>query len=117
MADDTTDITTNDGNGLVIGTSHVIDGDDVRLIPTARKVIRMPVSGIPVIGRHTQGVSLVKLEENEKVAAVARVADVNPVGEESSELEEESVDETAGEDSTAEIAPETFALDTDSDKE
>jgi DNA gyrase subunit A len=69
------DIKTTKRNGFVTGTCIVTDGDDVMIITSAGKVIRMKASGISVIGRNTLGVNLVTLDEDETVAAVARVVD------------------------------------------
>jgi DNA gyrase subunit A len=69
------DIKTEGRNGPVVATCKVRDNDDIMIITTAGKVIRMGVAGISIIGRNTKGVSLVNLDEGEKVAAVARVAD------------------------------------------
>ncbi len=46
------------------------------LITDGGKVIRMPVRDISVIGRNTQGVRLIGLEEGEKVVAVAPLAEI-----------------------------------------
>ncbi len=80
------DIKTNERNGEVVGSILVSDTDDVMLITTAGKVIRTKAGGISCVGRNTMGVRLVSLDENETVAAVARVADS---GEEEDELDEE----------------------------
>lgn len=69
------DIKTTKRNGHVTGTCIVSDNDDVMLITSAGKVIRMKASGISLIGRNTLGVNLVTLDEDETVAAVARVVD------------------------------------------
>lgn len=69
------DIKTSDRNGTVVGSILVSDADDVMLITTAGKIIRTSAGGISCVGRNTLGVTLVSLDENEKVAAVARVAD------------------------------------------
>jgi hypothetical protein len=42
------------------------------LITDGGKLIRMTVDGIPTIGRNTQGVRLIRLEEGEKVVAMER---------------------------------------------
>jgi DNA gyrase subunit A len=69
--------------GPVVGVRMVREDDDLMLITDAGKVIRTPVRGISVIGRNTQGVRLIDLEEGEKVVGVARVAEeVREVGEE-----------------------------------
>jgi DNA gyrase subunit A len=45
------------------------------LITDGGKLIRMPVDGIPTIGRNTQGVRLIRLETDEKVVAMERMAE------------------------------------------
>jgi DNA gyrase subunit A len=69
-------IKTTERNGRVIGLRLVIDEDDLMLITSAGKLIRMPVAGIPTIGRNTQGVRLIRLEENETVVAMERLAEM-----------------------------------------
>jgi DNA gyrase subunit A len=73
-------IKTTDRNGSVVAVKEVVDGDELMLITRSGQMIRMPVSGISVIGRNTQGVRLVNLApagEGEllpdAVAAVTRV--------------------------------------------
>ena len=62
--------------GRVVGVRMVREGDDVMLITDGGKVIRMPVRDISVIGRNTQGVRLIGLEEGEKVVGVAPLAEM-----------------------------------------
>lgn len=61
--------------GDVVGMLQVSDNDDVLMITTSGKIIRMGVSNISVIGRNTQGVALQWLSDNDKVVAVARVVE------------------------------------------
>jgi DNA gyrase subunit A len=61
--------------GPVVGVRLVREEDDIMLITDAGKLIRTPVRGISVIGRNTQGVRLIDLEEGEKVVGVACVAE------------------------------------------
>ncbi len=68
-------IKTTQRNGPVVGVLAVEDDDQVFLIASSGKIIRTGVSGIPVIGRNTQGVKLIDLESGETVAAVARVVE------------------------------------------
>jgi DNA gyrase subunit A len=63
-------------NGPVVGVRRVADDEDVMLITDGGKVIRTPVRGISVMGRATQGVRLIDLNEGEKVVGVARLAEV-----------------------------------------
>ena len=68
-------IKTTERNGKVVNLRLVTDDDDLMLITDGGKLIRMPVGGIPTIGRNTQGVRLIRLEEQEKVVAMERLAE------------------------------------------
>jgi DNA gyrase subunit A len=61
--------------GRVIGVRMVTDEDQLMLVTSGGKVIRLRAHEIRVIGRNTQGVRLIDLEEGERLAAVARVAE------------------------------------------
>jgi len=65
----------------VVGINKMMDDEDLMLITTLGKIIRIHGGNIPVIGRNTQGVRLIGIESEEKVCGVARLA----------EKEEESV--------------------------
>jgi DNA gyrase subunit A len=66
-------IKTGDRNGNVVSVLQISDGDEIMLVTTAGKVIRMRVSGIPTIGRNTQGVRLMEIGEDERVVSVTRL--------------------------------------------
>ncbi|MDO8461300.1 MAG: DNA gyrase subunit A [Deltaproteobacteria bacterium] len=68
-------IKTTDKNGSVVGVQQVTEEDDVMLISDKGKIIRLPVKQISKIGRNTQGVRLIHLEEGEKVGAFAKLAE------------------------------------------
>jgi DNA gyrase subunit A len=68
-------IKTTERNGKVVGLRLVTDDDDLMLITTSGKLIRMPMDGIPTVGRNTQGVRLIRLDEDEVVVAMERMAD------------------------------------------
>ena len=67
-------IKTTEKNGPVVGVLQVTDEDDLMIIADGGKIIRLRVKDISVIGRNTQGVRLINLEEKEKVVSVARSA-------------------------------------------
>ena len=54
-------IKTTERNGNVVAVKEVVDGDELMIITKQGQMIRMPVKGISVIGRNTQGVRLVNL--------------------------------------------------------
>jgi len=68
-------IRTSDRNGQVIGVAQVVDDDDLMLITDGGKVLRCRVSGISTMGRNTQGVRMMDLEEGETLVAIARLAE------------------------------------------
>jgi DNA gyrase subunit A len=97
-------IKTTERNGCVVAVKEVVDGDELMIITRRGQLIRMPVKGISVIGRNTQGVRLVGLEpagEGEllpdTVAGVTRVVSEEMVGEGTARAEVESIPETDGE--------------------
>ena len=53
--------------GQVIGAVMVGDDDELLLLTSANKIIRLSVSGISSVGRATQGVMLVRMDENDTV--------------------------------------------------
>ena len=62
--------------GKVISVRQVGTDDQVVLITDHGKVIRLAVKQVRITGRNAQGVHLVRLEETEKVRAVAPMAEV-----------------------------------------
>jgi DNA gyrase subunit A len=74
--------------GHVVSIKEVLPDDELMLITKHGIVIRMPVKGIRVSGRNTQGVKLVNLDDGDMVCDVARVVvedDEQGEGEESAE--------------------------------
>jgi DNA gyrase subunit A len=63
---------TTNRNGNVIGIKKANDGE-VMIMTQNGITIRLRVNSIPVIGRNTQGVRLVKLDDGDKVATIASV--------------------------------------------
>jgi DNA gyrase subunit A len=68
-------IKTSERNGQVVSILLVNDDDDLMLVADSGKIIRMPIAGISVISRNTQGVKLIWLEPEEKVVGAVRLAD------------------------------------------
>jgi len=75
-------IQTSERNGLVVSLQPVRESDDVMLITQKGMVIRTAVASIRVQGRNTQGVTLIKLDEGDKLVALARVAQDENGGDE-----------------------------------
>jgi len=66
-------IRTTDRNGKVVGMLAVTDNDDLIMISEGGIVVRIAVKDIRSMGRATQGVRFIRLEEGDKLVSVARV--------------------------------------------
>jgi len=66
-------IKTNDRNGEVVGARLVSESDDLLVISSNGYMTRMAVSDIRAIGRNTQGVRIMSLQENERIQGIARL--------------------------------------------
>ena len=86
-------IKTTERNGCIVAVKEVVDGDELMIMTRAGQLIRMPVKGISVMGRNTQGVTLVNLTLTEGellpdvVAGVTRVVSEDDEGGNGSEGE------------------------------
>jgi DNA gyrase subunit A len=60
-------------NGTLVGAARVLDEQEVMLITDGGTLVRTPVEQIPLIGRNTQGVRLIRLGEGERLVETARV--------------------------------------------
>jgi DNA gyrase subunit A len=72
--------------GRLVAIKEVTDTDDLILVNRSGMVIRMSVQNMRVMGRATQGVRLIRLQEEDRVASVAKVERV-----EGEEIEEETI--------------------------
>jgi len=68
--------------GDVVALKEVIPGDELMVITRSGVIIRLPVNDIRVIGRNTQGVKMINLDNGDTVQDVARVVDEEEGGEE-----------------------------------
>lgn len=66
-------IKTTDRNGKVVAVMEVLDSDELMLVTEQGVINRQSVGSISVIGRNTQGVRLVRLDQGDRVVDVARV--------------------------------------------
>jgi len=60
-------------NGRLVAIREVIDADHLMIISRKGIIIRLPVSGVSVMGRNTQGVRMINLDDGDAVVAVTRV--------------------------------------------
>ena len=68
--------------GDVVALKEVIPGDELMVITRGGVIIRLPVNDIRVIGRNTQGVKMINLDDGDMVQDVARVVEEEEGGEE-----------------------------------
>jgi DNA gyrase subunit A len=78
-------IQTSDRNGAVVGAVLVNDTDEIMLITNAGTLVRTRVNEISIVGRNTQGVTVIRLDKGEKVVGVDRI---EGLGDEDDECEE-----------------------------
>ena len=64
-----------DRNGPVIAAFPVEPADQIMLVTDAGKLIRCPINDVRIAGRKTQGVTLFRVDSDERVVSVARVSD------------------------------------------
>lgn len=74
-------VKTSDKNGKMIAMKEVNDNDELVIITTNGMVIRQAVKEIRVMGRNTQGVRLIRLDEDDAIADIARVIPEEDEGE------------------------------------
>ena len=66
-------ISVTDKTGKLVAIKNVVDSDDLMIINKSGIAIRMAVDSLRVMGRATQGVRLIKVREDDSIAAVAKV--------------------------------------------
>jgi len=82
-------------NGNVTSSFPVEDTDQIMLVTDAGKLIRCPVHDIRIARRQTQGVTIFKVADDERVVAVAHMPDMAEEGDENGDENGES--ESGGE--------------------
>ena len=70
-------IKVSERNGLVIGAVQVDENDEIMIISNKGTLVRTPVEGVSTVGRNTQGVTLIRTVEGEKVVALQRIEEID----------------------------------------
>ena len=70
-------IRTSERNGKVVAVRGVVDEDELMIVTLNGILIRQPIGEISSIGRNTQGVRLINLDDDDEVMDVARVVSQN----------------------------------------
>ncbi len=78
-----------DRNGPVVAAFPVEPTDQIMLVTDAGKLIRCPINDVRVAGRKTQGVTLFRVDSDERVVSVARLSDDGEDGEEGEDIGED----------------------------
>ena len=66
-------IQTSERNGRVVGVASVLDTDEVMLITQQGKMLRTAAGTISLIGRNTQGVRLIEMDDEDGAVSLARL--------------------------------------------
>ncbi|QCJ69758.1 DNA gyrase subunit A [Providencia heimbachae] len=90
-------IKVSERNGHVVGAIQVDDTDQIMMITDAGTLVRTRVSEVSVVGRNTQGVTLIRTAEDEKVVGLQRVAET-----EDDDITDENADENGADDVSSE---------------
>jgi DNA gyrase subunit A len=66
-------IQTSERNGALLGALQVAPSDELMLITSTGTLVRTPVADISTMGRNTQGVRLIRLDEGDRLVGISRV--------------------------------------------
>ena len=72
----------NARNGSLVASFPVQDSDEIMLVTDGGQLIRVPVAGIRIAGRTTQGVIVFHTAEQERVVSVDRIGEAEAEAEE-----------------------------------
>ena len=95
------DIKTTERNGAVMSCREVLEEDQIMIITQNGIMIRVPAASISMIGRNTQGVKVINLDEGDRVIDIARIAQTEeePDSESETELSADTEANSEGENS------------------
>ena len=78
-------IKTSARNGRVVGAIQVTDEDEMMLISNKGTLVRARAADVSIIGRNTQGVTLINIAENEQLVSIAKIAESDNESDDESE--------------------------------
>ena len=64
-------------NGQVVGAIQVTDEDEMMLISDKGTLVRARAADVSIIGRNTQGVTLINIADDEALVSVAKIAETD----------------------------------------
>jgi len=59
----------------VVKVLQVVEEDEIMLITQGGKIIRIPVNGVSIIGRSTQGVRLMGIPGDHRIVSIAKLGE------------------------------------------
>ncbi|MCF6359218.1 MAG: DNA gyrase subunit A [Cyclobacteriaceae bacterium] len=93
-----------DKTGTLVAIKEVVDTDQLMIINKSGITIRMEVENLRVMGRATQGVKLIRLNEKDEISSIAKIELIEGLEEEE---ENDSTENPTGEDNTNEESTNT----------
>lgn len=107
------DIKATKRNGNVVGIAAVHDADEVLMMTTRGKIQRIAVKDVSVIGRNTQGVRIMSLDEGDSLTAIVRVPseEIDPADIEAASAPITPAPEASATESAPEPTPESESSD------
>ncbi|WP_051532342.1 DNA gyrase subunit A [Brackiella oedipodis] len=99
-------IQTSERNGKVVAAVLVEESDEVMLITNAGVIVRTGAAQISVVGRNTQGVTLIGIDEGDYLSGISRVAEADI---DDLELDEENETVTPASDASATTPPDVVS--------
>jgi DNA gyrase subunit A len=96
-------IKVSERNGLVVGAVQVTEAQEMMLITNGGTLVRTRVNEVSLVGRNTQGVTLIRTSEDEKVVGLQRIDEIEE--DEFEELAEGEQSAEASEATPSEDAP------------
>jgi len=85
-------IQTSERNGAVVGAVLVNDTDEIMLITDGGTLVRTRVKEISIVGRNTQGVTVIRLDKGERVVGVDRIDGLGDEDDVDGDIDENDVD-------------------------
>ena len=116
-------IQTTERNGSVIGAVQVEENEEIMLITNGGTLVRTHVAEISVVGRNTQGVTLIQLSNNEKLVGLQRIEEQEIDEEQTSiaaasrPIVEASTDEETEDDMDEDLEEEDDSIDDEEDED
>ncbi|MGL5006339.1 MAG: DNA topoisomerase (ATP-hydrolyzing) subunit A [Plesiomonas sp.] len=111
-------IKVSERNGLVVGAVQVAESDQIMIITDAGTLVRTRVKEVSIVGRNTQGVTLIRTSEQEHVVGLQRILDADDEDLDDTDLDatDSEISDTNTTDLAQESTQDTDNQATDSDQ-